>query len=526
MGQLLKLIEIRCSSGVLLVARAGTLPAVMLRASDDQRRDSTIRRLTQDRAAVMQLRAQWQNVFSARAPEAFSATDLVLALQRELNARSIEAVFLRTPHMPLGPADLANITTGAINVGTNQKRLIIARKGMLPPEALQHLNPAEAVAVLRQLREGDETARQLDRQAGRLLPDGMPRLQGAWLRRFLAQQVSQGALDAAVIGQATVAARLAARPDAEPPVGKMGSLERIGEALKRSPPYAAQAGGEAIKAAVEAFLQPENIAIMVALAAGVALANTNPLTGAAVNTTLVLLAWANGGLKAVKGIGAFVLATVQAESANTNAELESAAKAYGEALGTMGPDLLMAIVGRFVPKSAGGGSGRSAVPVSNAGAAPRQQPPRAAKRAAPASAPPSQGPAKKTKTAADTPPKRQNLREQYMGRTPGKSSRTGKEVIERMRADGTLRTNPSTGKTIFKASNGKWYPLSDADMAHRTDAVTWWNNVGRNHGPKSPEVRKFMLDSKNYVLDHYSLNRSSGAVLGQSQQYMPPRTGN
>ncbi|MFB8375149.1 hypothetical protein [Paenibacillus taichungensis] len=70
------------------------------------------------------------------------------------------------------------------------------------------------------------------------------------------------------------------------------------------------------------------------------------------------------------------------------------------------------------------------------------------------------------------------------------------------------------------------YGLSTANMAHRndpphTDAVTWWNNVGRNYGAKSKEVRDWKLDSNNYVLDHYSLNRSDGAKLGQ--KYLPPK---
>ncbi|MCV0397644.1 MAG: HNH/ENDO VII family nuclease [Rhizobiaceae bacterium] len=114
--------------------------------------------------------------------------------------------------------------------------------------------------------------------------------------------------------------------------------------------------------------------------------------------------------------------------------------------------------------------------------------------------------------------KPKSKRDQYMGRTPGKNSRTGREVQARMRKEGTLR---GTGKnTQFKASNGKWYKLDKADMAHKTDAVKWWNRTGRHHGPKSPEVRRWMLDSKNYRLDHYSLNRSSGAKL--PDRYLPP----
>lgn len=112
-------------------------------------------------------------------------------------------------------------------------------------------------------------------------------------------------------------------------------------------------------------------------------------------------------------------------------------------------------------------------------------------------------------------------RETYLGKTPGKASKAGLEVQARMREAGTLRNNAVTGEPEFLASNDKWYPLEDADMAHYpVDAVTYWNETGRKFGPKSTEVRQWMNSSKNYTLDHYSLNRSAGARLGQ--EYLPP----
>ncbi|MGH0796964.1 hypothetical protein ACQVTT_22700 [Bacillus mycoides] len=117
--------------------------------------------------------------------------------------------------------------------------------------------------------------------------------------------------------------------------------------------------------------------------------------------------------------------------------------------------------------------------------------------------------------------KAKGLRKQYVGRTPGKRSQTGREVIERMKNENPPRIRTTRrGITEFKASDGEWYELSQADMAHRTDAVSWWNSVGRHYGAKSKEVRKWMLDSDNYELDHYSLNRSAGAKLGE--RYLPP----
>ena len=114
--------------------------------------------------------------------------------------------------------------------------------------------------------------------------------------------------------------------------------------------------------------------------------------------------------------------------------------------------------------------------------------------------------------------KKKSLREQYMGKTPGKNSRTGKEVQERMRKEGKLRDGPDGPE--FKASDGEWYPLKDADMAHNKDAVKWWNESGREFGAKSKEVRDWMLDSNNYTLDHYGINRSAGAKL--PDRYLPP----
>ncbi len=108
---------------------------------------------------------------------------------------------------------------------------------------------------------------------------------------------------------------------------------------------------------------------------------------------------------------------------------------------------------------------------------------------------------------------------EYLGATPGKASKTGQEVIKRMEQEGKIRKDPF-GKTEFQASDGKWYDIKEADMAHKYDAVTWWNETGRYYGAKSPEVRKWMLDPNNYYLDHFSINRSQGAQLNEN--YLPP----
>ena len=118
-----------------------------------------------------------------------------------------------------------------------------------------------------------------------------------------------------------------------------------------------------------------------------------------------------------------------------------------------------------------------------------------------------------------------SARLRYMGATPDKFSRTGTEVVERMRGDGLivgngplLRGNPNDLHLV--TDNGLMRIDSTIDMAHQTDAVSWWNSTGRFYGAKAPEVRQFMLDSNNYILQPRSINRSESALLRQT--YLPP----
>lgn len=91
-----------------------------------------------------------------------------------------------------------------------------------------------------------------------------------------------------------------------------------------------------------------------------------------------------------------------------------------------------------------------------------------------------------------------------MGNTPSKNSRTGREIIERMRSEGKIHT---IGKRTEFYSD-------------KTNAVSWWNTTGRQYGARSPEVRKWMRDSKNYELEHFSINRAEGAKIKET--YLPP----
>ncbi|WP_170973492.1 PAAR-like domain-containing protein [Rhizobium sp. FKY42] len=115
-----------------------------------------------------------------------------------------------------------------------------------------------------------------------------------------------------------------------------------------------------------------------------------------------------------------------------------------------------------------------------------------------------------------------SLREKYLGKTPGKNSRTGKEVRERMRKEGTLRTN-RRGKDEFLDEKGVWRPVDSPQTHmghHPMDAVDYWNSTGRYHGAKSAEVRAWMLNSDNYRFEWGPLNSARGGA--SSSRYLPP----
>ena len=124
-------------------------------------------------------------------------------------------------------------------------------------------------------------------------------------------------------------------------------------------------------------------------------------------------------------------------------------------------------------------------------------------------------------TARVTRPLSARLR--YLGRTPGKNSRTGREVRERMREEGTLRANRRTGADEFLDESGTWRPVDtpQTHMGHNPiDAVDYWNQTGRYHGPKSPEVRSWMLDSSNYRFEWGPLNSARGGAT--TSRYQAP----
>lgn len=112
----------------------------------------------------------------------------------------------------------------------------------------------------------------------------------------------------------------------------------------------------------------------------------------------------------------------------------------------------------------------------------------------------------------------EGAREKYLGATPGKASATGKVVVARYRTSLDAKQ-----KVIVEWKPGRWWPIDDCDMSHDpVDAVDFWNNTARPRGwpPKGPDVRAWMLDPKNYILEPAPINRGRGSR--DNQRYLAP----
>lgn len=116
--------------------------------------------------------------------------------------------------------------------------------------------------------------------------------------------------------------------------------------------------------------------------------------------------------------------------------------------------------------------------------------------------------------------KKKSARQEHMGATLSRTSKGGRLLIERERRRGFVRG--AGAATEFKdPDDEEWYSIRLADMCHHTDCVMWWNTTGRHTGSRSAEVRAWMSNPNNYYLGHRRYNRSAGAKIGKTHQYLP-----
>lgn len=347
---MLQIVEIRLHSGLLLIGKPGAIPAVMLKASDEQKLKIALRTLALDSTAMTQVRRHWRKLLPAQSSTALTGTELARRLRSEIAAGRLAAVLLSEAPDVIEPAQLRNSSSAVVHVPMKNATLLLAPKGKLPPDLARQAVKSQTSVVLRQLDPASPSSRTLDRYAHRLPDSAIKQVSGSQLCHYVAWQVEAGGYDSALLSTPMSRTLAAARPEAPIAVSQMSRTERIAEALSRCRRHEMT---PAIRAAVEQMIEPENLAIMVAVLAAVALAQTNPATGAAVNTTLVAVAWINTGITGVMAIADLIVATGTAITAEHEIDLDAAAKLYASAFVALGASLISALVAKFAPKRAG-----------------------------------------------------------------------------------------------------------------------------------------------------------------------------
>jgi hypothetical protein len=96
----------------------------------------------------------------------------------------------------------------------------------------------------------------------------------------------------------------------------------------------------------------------------------------------------------------------------------------------------------------------------------------------------------------------------YMGPTPGKRSDVGRKVISRMRGEGKITGVEPDEQVKY---GDLWYNISGCDMSHIIGAAKWWEDGGKELGPRSDEAIAFMNNDKNYILEPLGPNRARGS---------------
>jgi Domain of unknown function (DUF4157) len=101
----------------------------------------------------------------------------------------------------------------------------------------------------------------------------------------------------------------------------------------------------------------------------------------------------------------------------------------------------------------------------------------------------------------------------FMGGNPPKS-----RLLDIYKGGPHYRFNPPPTEQIQypRRRGGRWYDVADCDLSHDPiDAVTYWNTIGYQYGPRSPEVRAWMSDINNYIFEPSGPNRARGSRLGE-----------
>jgi hypothetical protein len=123
--------------------------------------------------------------------------------------------------------------------------------------------------------------------------------------------------------------------------------------------------------------------------------------------------------------------------------------------------------------------------------------------------------------AGDIEPYIADRRGTFVGANPPRTGPVGDAIRARYERQGLYqvfnRPPPSPQVRYRPVPSGEWVNISDCDLSHDPiDAVTFWNTEGYKFGPRSPQVRAFMMNPDNYIFEPSSINRARGSRGGET----------
>ncbi|MEZ5749075.1 MAG: hypothetical protein R3D83_04050 [Caenibius sp.] len=359
----MRLVEIRLANGLLLIGPPGAFDNVILRAGDQLQAQGILRLLARDMSAQAQLRRHWPALFPRNDHGATDWPEMQHLLAQKIASRQLLLILLSEVEPSIEPAHLPDIRTHLVNLPLGDRTLLITGPGLMPPPFLQFESTTAAIDELRRIPAISSAMHLLEAQAGRLPGGNIKGLRGENLRGHLMWKLSRGALTGAVLHQPMARTQASSRADAPRPVSGMDRGERIAEAMSRSRNYLS---GEILEV-VEEMVTPQNLAIMAGVFLAVAIANLFPILGAAVDTTLLAIVVATIGITGAIAVGELVSAIASAMNAESEDELDAAAREFASAFVALGALALQAILAKFVKRSGGKGEAGASAPKNKAG---------------------------------------------------------------------------------------------------------------------------------------------------------------
>ena len=338
----MRYLEIRLQDGrKLLIGRPGSFDSLLLQITDQREAVATIRTLSRDQGAMVQLRKGWRKISPSQSASVTGHTDMVKLLQREIGATRLAAVLAPKGDQEMPEVEVPQTQSPVIYIRLDGMTLLVAPPAHLPMQYIGYRDAAAAAGILRTMPVGHPAAAQIDLQAGRLPPGAKAAATGVALRQHLAWMLERRVLDAVILRDTGQIGAVMLQSDAPRAVSQMSEKEKILIAMERCVPLL-ESG---VKALVGELTKQENIAKFIAMLLLFGAVQFVPGAGLLLDAWIIaelIIAIGENGAKAAVNLAR---ATKAAMDAGTDADLNGAAILYKEgfqALGITGLSWLLA----------------------------------------------------------------------------------------------------------------------------------------------------------------------------------------